>query len=339
MSYYQENISILCSQYPAFKKDILDKYNKSKDLIISNSKSGLPTARIDKKFIHSNHEPVKEAEKLISSKISAKSAACIIEGFGLGYYVEAVLKLKPGIPVVIVEPSAERFLKSLESRNLSNIFTSPSVSLLVANKSDSIRMLLPGLPKGNIELIKNRALCELDYEYYKEIDRIVHHFVSRKEVNTATLKKFGKLWVRNLINNLNELPLANDVGNLTGLFGNFPVLLLAAGPSLDNVLPLMEELQKGHRVTGKKLPGAPHEVWLVLDATTGQNGISQAEVFNEALGVTGIVLTKVDGTAKGGIVIGISHQLGIPINYVGIGEKVDDLRPFSHSEFVKAIFD
>ena len=213
-------------------------------MIISNSRSGLPTAVTGKKFIHSNHEPVKEAEKLVLSAISAKSAACIIEGFGLGYYVEAVLKLKPGIPVVIVEPSAERFLKSLESRNLSNIFTSPSVSLLVANKSDSIRMLLPGLPKGNIELIKNRALCELDYEYYKEIDRIVHHFVSRKEVNTATLKKFGKLWVRNLINNLNELPLANDVGNLTGLFGNFPVLLLAAGPSLDNVLPLMEELQK-----------------------------------------------------------------------------------------------
>jgi hypothetical protein len=87
-------------------------------------------------------------------------------------------------------------------------------------------------------------LYVLDYEYYKEIDRIVHHFVSRKEVNTATLKKFGKLWVRNLIRNLTILPTAMDVGVLSGIFGDYPVLLLAAGPSLDNVLPYMDELQK-----------------------------------------------------------------------------------------------
>ena len=102
---------------------------------------------------------------------------------------------------------------------------------------------------------------------------------------------------------------------------------------------LMEELQKIRRVAGRKLPGAPHEIWLVLDATTGQNAISQAEMFNSSLGVTGIILTKLDGTAKGGIVIGISHQLGIPIKYIGIGEKIDDLRQFNPSDFVQAIFD
>lgn len=244
MSYYKENVDILCSKYPAFKMDILDKYTKSTDLIISDSKFGLPTAVIGGKFIHSNHEPVKEAEKLVLSEISEKDTACIIEGFGLGYYIEAVLKLRPGIPVIIVEPSAERFLKSLEARNLSFIFKSPMVSLLIANKSDSIRLLLPGLPKGSIQLLKNRSLYELDYEYYSEIDRIVQHFISRKEVNTATLKKFGKLWVRNLIRNLTQLPNAIDVGLLSGIFSDYPVLLLAAGPSLDNVLPFMEELQK-----------------------------------------------------------------------------------------------
>jgi len=92
-------------------------------------------------------------------------------------------------------------------------------------------------------------------------------------------------------------------------------------------------------VIGKKLSGAPHEVWLVLDATTGQNAISQAEIFNDALGVTDIILTKLDGTAKGGIVIGICRQLKIPIKYIGIGEKVDDLRPFNSEGFVQAIFD
>ena len=101
----------------------------------------------------------------------------------------------------------------------------------------------------------------------------------------------------------------------------------------------MEELQKIHRVIGRKLPGAPHEVWLVLDATTGQNAISQAQIFNQSLGVTSIVLTKLDGTAKGGIVVGISHELGIPIQFIGIGEKIDDLRDFEAVDFVKAIFE
>ncbi len=117
------------------------------------------------------------------------------------------------------------------------------------------------------------------------------------------------------------------------------VVLIDTAGRLHTKVNLMEELQKIHRVIGKKLSGAPHEVWLVLDATTGQNAISQAEIFNDALGVTGIILTKLDGTAKGGIVVGISQQLKIPINYIGIGEKVDDLRPFNPEDFVQAIFD
>jgi len=100
----------------------------------------------------------------------------------------------------------------------------------------------------------------------------------------------------------------------------------------------MEELAKIKRVAGSKLQGAPHEVWLVLDATTGQNAISQAELFNKVIGVTDIILTKLDGTAKGGIVIGISRQPGIPVKFIGIGEKIEDLRPFDAEEFVEAIF-
>jgi fused signal recognition particle receptor len=102
---------------------------------------------------------------------------------------------------------------------------------------------------------------------------------------------------------------------------------------------LMDELKKIPRVIGKKLPGAPHQVWLVLDATTGQNAISQAEIFDKDLGITHIVLTKLDGTAKGGIVVGISHQLQLPIKFIGIGEKMEDLRPFDAADFVQAIFD
>jgi fused signal recognition particle receptor len=102
--------------------------------------------------------------------------------------------------------------------------------------------------------------------------------------------------------------------------------------------PLMEELKKVKRVMAKAMPSAPHEVLLVLDATTGQNAIAQARQFHEALGVTGIALAKLDGTAKGGVIIGICDELKLPVRYVGVGEKVADLRPFAPKEFVEALF-
>jgi fused signal recognition particle receptor len=102
---------------------------------------------------------------------------------------------------------------------------------------------------------------------------------------------------------------------------------------------LMEELKKIKRVLGKLDPSAPHEVLMVLDATTGQNALSQARLFTEALGVTGIVLTKLDGTAKGGIVVAIHQELGIPVKYIGVGESLDDLKPFHPDEFVRALFE
>lgn len=100
---------------------------------------------------------------------------------------------------------------------------------------------------------------------------------------------------------------------------------------------LMQELQKVHRVMGKAIPGAPHETLLVLDATTGQNGLSQASKFSEVAHCTGIVLAKLDGTAKGGVVVSIRRQMGIPVKYVGVGEQMDDLQLFSPDDFVDAL--
>jgi len=101
---------------------------------------------------------------------------------------------------------------------------------------------------------------------------------------------------------------------------------------------LMQELKKVKRVMGRACAESPHEILLVLDATTGQNAINQAKEFNEALGVTGIVLTKLDGSAKGGVVVAICEELKIPIRYVGVGEHIDELKRFSPSEFVEALF-
>jgi len=100
---------------------------------------------------------------------------------------------------------------------------------------------------------------------------------------------------------------------------------------------LMEELKKVHRTAARKLPGAPHEVFLILDATTGQNALSQARVFLEAVGVTGIILTKMDGTAKGGMALAVAHETGLPLRYLGVGESLEDLKPFDAQAFVAAI--
>jgi fused signal recognition particle receptor len=101
---------------------------------------------------------------------------------------------------------------------------------------------------------------------------------------------------------------------------------------------LMGELEKIGRVAAREVPGAPHEVLLVLDATVGQNGLVQAREFTAAAGVTAIVLTKLDGTAKGGIAVAVAHDLGLPIRYVGVGEGIDDLLPFSPRDYVDAMF-
>jgi fused signal recognition particle receptor len=102
---------------------------------------------------------------------------------------------------------------------------------------------------------------------------------------------------------------------------------------------LMQELQKLHRVMGKQLPGAPHEVLLVLDATTGMNALNQAREFNKAVPLSGLIVTKLDGTSKGGMVVAIQKELGLPIKFVGLGEQADDLQPFDARQFAEALFD
>jgi fused signal recognition particle receptor len=119
---------------------------------------------------------------------------------------------------------------------------------------------------------------------------------------------------------------------------NANALVVDTAGRLQTKSNLMEELKKIKRVITREIPDAPHEVLLVLDATTGQNAISQAKLFSEAVDVTGIVLTKLDGTAKGGVVIGINSELNIPVKLIGIGEKIEDLREFDPVNFIKALF-
>jgi fused signal recognition particle receptor len=119
---------------------------------------------------------------------------------------------------------------------------------------------------------------------------------------------------------------------------NVDVLLIDTAGRLHTKVHLIEELKKIRRVITRELPEAPHETLLVLDATTGQNGLQQARVFKEATDISGIVLTKLDGTAKGGVIISIQEELGVPVQYIGVGEDVEDLQPFEAESFVQALF-
>jgi fused signal recognition particle receptor len=117
------------------------------------------------------------------------------------------------------------------------------------------------------------------------------------------------------------------------------VLLIDTAGRLHTKVHLIEELKKIRRVISKEQPDAPHETLLVLDATTGQNGLQQARIFKEATDINGIVLTKLDGTAKGGVIISIQEELGVPVRYIGVGEEIEDLQPFDPTEFVRALFE
>jgi fused signal recognition particle receptor len=116
------------------------------------------------------------------------------------------------------------------------------------------------------------------------------------------------------------------------------VVLIDTAGRLHTKGGLMDELSKMKRIMSRKVPDAPHEVLLVLDASTGQNAIRQAEEFTKSVDVTGLALTKLDGTAKGGVVIGVSHQFQVPVKYIGVGEGIDDLQVFDRKGFVEALF-
>ncbi|HEY0986778.1 MAG TPA: signal recognition particle-docking protein FtsY, partial [Kofleriaceae bacterium] len=123
-----------------------------------------------------------------------------------------------------------------------------------------------------------------------------------------------------------------------GVDEGFDIVICDTAGRLHSNAGLMDELKKLRRVADKALPGAPHETWMVLDATNGQNAIAQAKTFKADMEITGIVLTKLDGSAKGGVVLGICDELKVPVRFVGVGEKIGDLRPFDPAAFVDALY-
>jgi fused signal recognition particle receptor len=184
------------------------------------------------------------------------------------------------------------------------------------------------------------------------IGKLASHYVSEgKSVMMVAGDTFRAAAVNQLVEWANrvgcEIHIGQDEGDPSGVIfdgikkgieSKVDVILCDTAGRLQTKKPLMDELGKIVRVSGKALPGAPHETVLVIDANTGQNAIQQAQLFRDAAPLTGLILTKLDGTAKGGVVIGISEEMQLPIYHIGIGEAVTELRPFDPAEFVDALF-
>ena len=188
---------------------------------------------------------------------------------------------------------------------------------------------------------KTTAIAKLAYKF-KENDKKVL-LVAADTFRAAAIEQLD-IWAKRINVNILSQNYGSDPSSVvfnalnSAITNKYDVVLIDTAGRLHTKINLMRELEKIVRVTKKIIPDAPHETYLVIDATTGQNGVQQAKKFVESIPISGIILTKLDGTAKGGVVIGIKDCLNIPVKAIGIGEKVEDIREFNADDFVKAIF-
>lgn len=239
--------------------------------------------------------------------------------------------------------------KFVTQSELQSILREEIVSLLQENSPEKPAAFEADFPsKPHIVLVvgvngvgKTTTIGKLSYMYKKAGKKVL---LGAADTFRAAAVEQLKIWsersdvpIIEQGQNADPAAVAYDTASAAKARG-FDIALIDTAGRLHNKKALMEELSKIKRVMDKVVDGAPHEVILVLDASTGQNALQQARAFTEAVEITGLALTKLDGTAKGGIVIGISHELNVPVKYIGLGEKIEDLQVFDKEAFVDALF-
>jgi fused signal recognition particle receptor len=230
------------------------------------------------------------------------------------------------------------------------VLKAETVNALQVNGSDAVREgPFPVRSKPHVIMVvgvngvgKTTSIAKLAHQYIRRGRKVL---IGAADTFRAAANEQLKIWADRVGSDLIQQPQGADPASVafdtvsSALARGVDVVIIDTAGRLHTRTNLMEELKKIKRVIQKRLTGAPHEVLLVVDALTGQNALQQARLFHEAVGVTGLVLTKLDGTAKGGIVLAISSALNIPVQYVGVGEAVDDLQPFEKEIFVEALFE
>ncbi|WP_297210061.1 MULTISPECIES: signal recognition particle-docking protein FtsY [Thermodesulfovibrio] len=299
-----------------FLERLKDKLSKTKQNIVEKIEAIIPAGkRIDEATI----EEIEEI--LITSDLGIKATEEIIENLKR--------KLKEGKAKDISDLKSllkEELTNILGEDNYLNLNYKPSVILVVGVNGTGKTTTIGKLGAKLIGEGKSVVLAASDTFRAAAIEQL--ELWANKTGATIIKQKSGA----------DPAAVAFDAVEF-GKAKNKDVVIIDTAGRLHTKFPLMEELKKINRVIKKSIPEAPHETLLVVDATTGQNAIKQAILFNEAVNLTGIVVTKLDGTAKGGVVFAIKKEIGVPIKLIGIGEAVEDLREFNSRDFVDALFD
>ena len=302
------------SSNPSWHQRLLGGFKRTSDRLVGNL-AGLGTARLDDATL----DEIEEA--LISSDLGPETAARVRTRLAEGQYERNMEEL--GIRLVVAEEVAKALASVAQPLDV-DAFPRPQVILVIGVNGS-----------GKTTTIAKLANLFLEQDYS----------VMLAAGDTFRAAAIGQLrtWAERI-----GVPIVsgNEGGDAAGIVyeavkqataSGTDVLIVDTAGRLQNKRELMDELAKIRRVLGRLNPEAPHDVVLVLDATTGQNALSQIEVFKEVAGVTGLVMTKLDGTARGGVLVAAAERYGLPIHAIGVGEKVDDLRPFDANEVARII--
>lgn len=244
---YSRNLALLRKQDPRFVSEITRSAAPSRKAEVTPSRSGSPTIRVGGTLLHSSFDPEREARRVARrSREQGEEElrdATVLFGFGLGYHLEALLE-EGQETVIVVEPEISNFLTALEYRDLTDALRNPRTTLVLGKPATSVIELLNLLELRYPVVVSPPSLRTLNPGYYEELGNGLESFRKRNEVNANTLSRFGKLWVRNLLINLPLLARSPGLGLLKNAFEGIPVLLLAAGPTLDEILPSLEQLRR-----------------------------------------------------------------------------------------------
>ncbi|MEN2994200.1 MAG: signal recognition particle-docking protein FtsY [Thermodesulfovibrio sp.] len=299
-----------------FFDKLKEKLIKTKQNIIEKIEAVIPVgAKIDESTI----EEIEEI--LISSDVGVKATEEII-GILRKKVKEDGIRDSSALKLAL----KEELINLLKNNNSLNLTNTPSVILVV----------------GVNGVGKTTTIGKLGYKFINEGKSVV--FAASDTFRAAAIQQL-EIWAKKVGADIIKHKSGADPAAVAfdalehAKAKNKDIVIIDTAGRLHTKVHLMEELKKIDRVIKKSIPDAPHETLLILDATTGQNAVRQASLFNEAVKLTGVVVTKLDGTAKGGIVFSVKKEIGIPIKLIGIGEEIDDLKEFNPTEFVNALFD
>ena len=255
MSHWETNSTILRAQYPGLLEEIIRLADEqpAEDLKIETAASGAPTAAIEGVYVHSARDPEREGKRLAEAAVAdEETGPAVILGFGLGYAAQALAELAPQRPIIIVEKNLRLLRQALELRDLSSLLFRPAVAFIPGGSGEGISGVLSFFEKNTGErlapsIMRNRTLTSLDEQWYAAVENRIHSWAMRDDVNAATLKRFGRRWIRNLSRNMSAIRDLPGISRLAGLAAQdelLPVFLAAAGPGLDNIAPLLPEIHR-----------------------------------------------------------------------------------------------